>query len=281
MKLHRTWMTLMLACLWPVAAFAQVQLVPDKELQQVFAGEARQIAVVWHNDGDQNFTGEIRARVLQASSATVAQVNETPWKKLQVLPKQTALESAQLDFPAVKAETMFLVQWLVESNRVIGTTEVWVYPTNLLAELKPMLGEATLGVLDPDNELKPLLRQNGVAFVDLGESALEDFSGKLAIVGPFQAKTQMHSGLSGQIKALAKKNVAVVWLLPPPEKRAKPVPSFYSVVSGTNAVVVAPAEMVARLQENPQAQMNLVYFCKLALHPHPPVLPEADADSQR
>jgi hypothetical protein len=85
-----------------------------------------------------------------------------------------------MDFPAVNAETRFLVQWLENTNRVIGKTEVLVYPTNLLKELKALMGENVLGVLDPSNEFKPLLKQNGVEIADLGETALENAADILA-----------------------------------------------------------------------------------------------------
>jgi len=273
-------MTFAMACFWPVAAFAQLQLVPDKEPQQVFAGEGRQIATVWRNGGDQIFEGEIHARILQTSSATVVQVGEVPWKKLQVLPQQTVLESAQLDFPAVKAETKFLVQWLENTNRVIGKTEVLVYPTNLLAELKPLAGDEPLGAFDPLNQLKPLLKNLKLAFTDLENSGLENFSGRLAIVGPFQSQAKMREGLVGQIQTLAKKGAAVVWLQPPPEKRDKLAPSFYSVPESTNAVVVVQPELVANLPDNPQAQLNLIYFCKLALQPEALHLPNSTSTIQ-
>ena len=275
MKQHRTWMTLMLACFWPVAGFAQVQLVPDRDPQRVFVGEARQIATVWHNDGNLLYEGEIHARILQTSPATAVQVSEAPWKKLQVLPQQTILESASMDFSAVKAETRFLVQWLENTNHVIGRTEVWVYPTNLLAELKPLAGDEPLGVFDPLNQLKPLLKNLKIDFVNLENSDLENFSGKLAVIGPFQSKVQMRDGLAKQIQALAKKGVALVWLQPPPEPspsrraREKLQPSFYSVLENTNVVVVVQPDLVADLPDNPQSQLNLIFFCKLALHPQP------------
>jgi len=263
---------------------AALQLVPGDQSTSVFGGEPSSISVTFSNSSDQDFSAKIRTRIYQTSSATAVLVSESAWKTLRVLPQQTVLESARLDFPAVKAETKFVVQWLENTNRVIGTTEVWVYPTNLLAELKPLLGEAAFGVLDPNNELKPLLRQNGVSFVDLGEMALEDFTGKLAIIGPFQSKAQMREGLTRAVQALGKHQVAVVWLLPQPSprpspirwEREKPQPSFYSVPSGTNAVVVAQAELVSRLPENPQAQLNLIHYCKLALQPQPPALPKSN-----
>ncbi len=283
MKMHRTWLTLTLAGLWPVAGFAQVQLVADKATQRVFAGEARQIAVVWHNGGDQLYEGEIRARIFQTSSATAVPVSEVAWKTLRMLPQQTVLESARLDFPAVKAETKFIVQWL-ENTNIIGKTEVWVYPTNLLAELKPMAGDEPLGVFDPQNQLKPLLKNLKLAFTDLENLDLENFSGRLAIVGPFPSKAKMREGLASQIQKLASKGVAIVWIQPPPApsprpspigwEREKLQPSFYSVLQNTNAMVIVQPELVSNLRDNPQSQLNLIYFCKLALQPQLPTLPD-------
>lgn len=136
-----------------------------------------------------------------------------------------------------------------------------------------MAGEEALGVFDPQNQLKPLLKNLKLAFTDLENSDLENFSGKLAIIGPFASKAQMRDGLAKQIQALAKKGTAIVWLQPPPGKRDKLAPSFYSVSDSTNAVVIVQPELMSHLPENPQAQLNLIYFCKLALHPQPAVLP--------
>src|ERR1035438_2982523 len=108
MKLRSTlWLPLAVVCCWPLAGPAQLQLMPDVQSQRGFAGDARKVTVVWHNAGDKTVEAEIRARMLQTSSATAVQLSERPWKKLQILPGQTVVESAQLDFPIVKAETRF------------------------------------------------------------------------------------------------------------------------------------------------------------------------------
>src|SRR5208283_3417164 len=135
----------------------------------------------------ESFASKIRTRIFQTSSATAIRVGETSWKQFQALPGQTVLESARLDFPPVKAETKFLVQWLENTNHVIGETTVWVYPTNLLAELKPLAGDEPLGIFDPQDQLKPLLKNLNLDFANLENSDLENFSGKLAIIGPFQS----------------------------------------------------------------------------------------------
>jgi hypothetical protein len=276
MKCFNTGMMLMIACGWPVAAFAQLQLLPDQQPQRVFAGDARKVAVVWHNAGDNTVDAEIRARILQTSSATTVRLGEAPWKKLQVLPRQTVLESARLDFPPVKAETKFLVQWLENSNSIIGRTEVWVYPTNVLDELKLLVneGEKNLGVLDPKNQLKPALKSSAVKFVDLAETGLDDFSGKLVMVGPCGSDDPEWNGLANRISKLAQKGTPVVWIQSPPHKRDKIQPSFYTVPQSRAVVVVVQPELVADLPDNPQSQLNLIYFCKLALNPPPPALPD-------
>ena len=104
--------------------------------------------------------------------------------------------------------------------------------------------------------------------------ALEDFSGKLAIVGPFESKTQMRAGLAQAIQQIARKGTAVVWIQPPANPRDELKPSFYVVPAGKSAVVIVQADLVADFSENPKSQLNLIYFCKLALHPAPLPLPD-------
>ncbi len=262
-----------LAVATPAAAYGQLELITNKEAQCAFAGDARKISVTFHNPSNQTLENQIHARIFQTSSATAVQLSEMSWKKLQVLPQQTVLESAQLDFPPVKVKTKFLVQWLENTNRIIGRTEVLVYPTNLLSELKPLEGDEALGIFDPQNQLKPLLKNLKIDFVNLGNSDLEIFSGKLAIIGPFQSRAQMRDGLANQIKALTKKSASVVWLQPPRTRDEKLLPSFYCVSESTNVVVVVQPELVDDLLGNPQSQLNLIYFCHLALNPQPLTLP--------
>jgi hypothetical protein len=161
------------------------------------------------------------------------------------------------------------------TNNVIGTTEILVYPPDLLKELNPLLGEKPLGVFDPLNHLKPLFKATAVEYENLEDTGLEDYHGKLAIFGPFQSRAQMRESLANRsVKALARKGVAVVWIQPPPEKRPELKPSFYTVPESKGAVVVVQAGLVAGLAESPQAQLNLIQFARLALHPEPPQLPD-------
>ncbi len=276
MKWLNTRMLFVITCSWPVAAFAQLQLLPDKEPQRVFAGDERTINLVWHNTGNKTVDAEIRAQISQISSATTIRLGETPWKRLQVLPQQTVLESAQLDLPPVRARTKFLVQWLENSNSIIGKTEVLVYPTNLLDELKLVVDESenNLGVLDPQKQLKPALKSSAVKFVDLDQMDMDDFSGKLAIIGPCSPDDPEWNGLASRVSKIAQRGTPVVWIQSLPRKQGGIWPSFYIVPKIQTVVVVVQPDLVADLPNDPQSQLNLIYFCKLALNPQLPALPD-------
>jgi hypothetical protein len=252
---------------------AQLQVLTNTQPQLAFAGGGHEVSVRFHNPSAGPVTADLRTRLFQTSSTTAAPLGETPWKKLTVLAGQTVLESTALTFPPVKTETRLLVQWLDGTNKVIGVTEVLVYPTDLLKDLRPLADEAPIGAFDSQNQLKPLLKAAVVEYQDLEDSGLEAYAGKLAVVGPFQCRAQMREGLPDRVKALALKGVAVVWIQPPPEKRHELKPSFYTVPEGKSAVVVVQANLVADLAQSPQAQLNLIQLIRLALHPEPPRLP--------
>jgi hypothetical protein len=263
------WSVAVLAVLEPMAA-PDLQFVPTSEPQCVFAGEGRRISVTWRNPGEKPVKTVLSTRIYQASSSTAAPWAGLPWKQLEVLPGQTILETAVFDFPAVRGETRFLIQWIDGTNKVAGLSEVLVYPTNLLHELALLAGGNPPGVFDPHNELKPPLRSAGVDFLDLEKTSLDLFSGKLAIIGPFQSVARIPEGL---IKASVRKGLAVVWILPA-SAGAEAQPNFYLVPEGKGAVVVVRASMVSALADNPRSQLNLIHFARLALRPQPLALPD-------
>lgn len=281
MRFFNTFILMAAICCRFDAAGAQLELLAGAKPESVFSGGDEKISLVFHNAGSQSSDSEVRARILQTTSGTAVLLGEVPWKKFRVLPQQTVLESARLKFPVVNAEAKFLVQWLDETNHLIGITCVLVYPTNLLQTLQPLLCETNFGVLDPGNQFKPLLKAQGISFMDLGGMKLENFSGQLAVIGPFESKAQVPDNLAYQIKALALRNVAVVWIRPPEPppafldwEREKLVPSFYCVQKSQTSVVVVQPDLVSNLPVNPQSQIALIYFCHLALKPQPAVLPD-------
>ncbi len=266
-------------CFGSLRANAQLNVLSGNNVQSVFSGIGRQIVVSLSNSSVCPVEVKARTRLFQTSSATAALVVEAPWKNFQILPGQSIAESVNLDFPAVKAETRFVIQWIEGASNVVGRTEVFVYPTNLLARLKTLAGDEPVGVFDPANQLKPLLGSMAVEFQDLIEDGTDKLRGKLAIFGPFKSKSQMRASLKDDVRVLAKRGVAVVWLLPPPEKHVPLKPSFYTVRDDAGAVVVVAHDVVTQLAERPEAQLNLLRLAEEALHPTPLSLPETETSN--
>jgi hypothetical protein len=259
------WLVSLLA-VCPITLRAQLAWVPEEAPQMVFAGEAGQIRVTFSNPTDKTVEVQICTRLFQASSATAMPLDQAqPWKKLQVLPGQTILEWASVTFPAVKTGTRFLVQWLDENGKVLGPTEVTVQPHGLLTELKSLTGEGSLGVFDPQDKLKPLLKQLMVDYEDLERTGWENFSGRLAIVGPLPPQEPMD--LARRIKSVVKAGHAVVWMQPPSRLQASSDSGSYLIREGDGTVVIARSKHFADLAENPRAQLDLVHLASLALKP--------------
>ena len=106
------------------------------------------------------------------------------------------------------------------------------------------------------------------------DAGVEDFRGKLAIIGPFSAQTAIRDGLPNRIEALAKKGAAVVWIQPPPGRRDKIMPFFYAVPTGSGTVVIVQSGLVSSLPDSPSAQLHLLHLARLAVRPEPVRLPQ-------
>jgi hypothetical protein len=273
----RTWMLLwigMVTVLLPRSLKGQVQVV--SEPMSVFGGSQRELKVRVRNPTGELLEADVHTRMMETSSATAAPagISESS-KKWRVLPGQTVIESAKVTFPSVRAATRFLVQWLDAQDGNLGVTVIAVFPTNLFSELRSLAGGKPVGLLDPMNQLKPLLRESQIEVEDLEKRDLEFFDGALAILGPFASARQMPPNLAKSVRDRAQSGVAIVWIQPPgwlEEGRAQE-PGSYLVRVDPGAVFIADPGAVAGLNDNPQARLNLVRFARLALKMDPLKLP--------
>jgi hypothetical protein len=258
-------------------AWGQLEILHDEPPQCVFSGERRKLRVLFRNPTAQPVEAAVWTRLDQASAATVMPVIAAhPWKRLTVLAHQTVVESLTMDFPAVRAETRFLVHWLDDRERVLGRTDVRVYPDDLLKGLAARAGDEPVGVFDPDNLLKPILTRLKVAFHDLETGAgFDEFHGTLAILGPFASERSAPAGLGQRIKTKAKKPATWVWIQPPGPRAEEIFPPAYVVRLGGASVVVVHPSLVTDLVNSPQAQLDLLRCIDLAQHPDLPRLPES------
>jgi hypothetical protein len=273
MKQCVAWLFLAAAGCCSLSARGQLRISCPTTDACSFGPGTTSLPVVCRNDDMRALDDRINVRIFQASSATAVLLKEFVWKRVEIQPAQTVLEIVPLSFPVVWGETIFIIQWLDESNSVLGTAQVAVYPTNLLTELRALAGIDGPGVFDPNNQIKPSLQALGVSFVDLEATEVRDFRGRLLLLGPFSSKTQMADELTDDVRSAVKAGAAVVWMMPPRDKRDKLEPSFYSVSHGRGSLIVMQASMTENLASSPRSQLNLLHCARLALRPEAPELP--------
>jgi hypothetical protein len=247
---------------------AQLQIISRDTPQTLFPGEACPVAVIFHNAEDHRVIVKLSTQLYQASSATAAPLGRPrAWKALEILAGQTILETNPLAFPSVAHATRFIIQWLDATNRVLGISEVMVYPTNLLDALRPLANKKPLGVFDPQNQIKPLLTSSGLVFQDLEEQGIDNFSGRLAIIGPTSADAPRPEELAEEITDLARAGAAVVWIKA--EAACGPVlePALYNLRVGQGAISIVRSRALLNLTTSPLAQLNFVRAAQLAIKP--------------
>jgi hypothetical protein len=260
----------------PLAARGQLEWIPNETPQAVFAGKERQLKLTIRNPADKPVELQIRMRLLQLSSGSAMPVEDArSWKTLKLLPGQTVLEHAVMDFPAVKARTLFEIRWADAKDRSLGQTAVEVYPDDLLKQLATLTEQKPVGLIDPDSQVKPLLKRAEIGFEDLEPgTAIEKFDGSLIVVFTRSPKKPQTPHLSERIIARVKEGIAVVWI----EWEFTPCrtlqPLAYSLRAGRGTMFFAQASTVADLANSPQSQLNLIHFAEIALIPGTLQLPE-------
>lgn len=254
-------------------AQADIELVSNPASQAVFGGSPASLLLTLRNIATNTISGTLRAKVFQVSSATAAAFQELAASRIRLLPGQTIIETVSAEFPTVLTETSFLLQWWIGTNTMIGTSQVSVYPTNLLAALEKLVPAGQLGLFDSEELQGQFIRPTEIGARELAVANLETFPGHLLIV-------LGHNGspdFSNAIKALAKRGVAVLWISQS-RRRGNLVPSFYVKNDLPGAIVVVQPEMVENLARSPRSQWNFIQLARMALHPEPFDLPELEIE---
>lgn len=264
----RCWLAGLVVFVLVVPAGA-VQVVPSAAPQQLFGGGVRAVEVRFRNVAAEPVRVEVRLHLFQLTSATAAPVGGArAWKTLTVQPGQTVFESASVELPAVRAGTRFAARWLDAGGRLLGVTELWAHPENLLDALKLMAGGQPIGIVESKPGLQPMLLARGLAVIALqGADEWKDFRGRLAFVVAGPEAKQGELRLEPALLARVKEGLAVVWLQTP-LATAPPAPQWVERVRvGGGAVLLAPASALDGLDRSAAAQLALVRFAELALAP--------------
>jgi hypothetical protein len=250
-----------------LSARAQIEMVPGKEAQAFFP-DKQSVQVIFHNPTTNEVFVPLRVRLYQESSSTTMPVAEAKeWKKLRVLPGQTLLETIELNLPEVTSPTAMEAHWTTGTNEV-GQVRFQLYPKNLLKSLATLAGAHPIGVLDPDNQIKPLLKLAGVTFHDLESGAgFGDFEGSLVIVGPFPTQDSLPNNLQKRIQGYARtKASSIVWIRPEGDV-FDPLLPLHLTHEGMSTIAVLHPQALKNLQRSPQAQRNLIRAAELSVHP--------------
>ena len=205
---------------------------------------------------------DVRTQILQASSSTVAPWSPpVSWKRLSLLPHQTVADQATVEFPTVRAETRFLVRFTREDTP-LGTAEVWVYPTNLLATLTTLLDGEPLLLVHAPAVLHDALVAAKVDCVATADAPLSRHS-KIALVG-LPSETAKDTAGAELVWKLASSKTGVIWLKPVSASEAAVQPSYQAFKVSSTVVVVAHSHSLTNLAADPWAQLRLVRMARLA-----------------
>ena len=265
--------TVLAACLFATSTTA-LEVVRAPEPQHVFADGARAVEVRFRNAAAEPIHLEARLQLLQLTSSTAAPVGGVrAWKSLTVLPGQTVLESATIQFPQVRASARFAARWLDATGKLLGVTEVWAHPESLLDTLTLLAGGQPIGLSDWNGVLRPALAARGIAVSELHSAQdWNDFRGRLAFVVSKPETDQGKLRLEPAALARVKEGLAVVWFQTSPAI-APPGPAWVERVSaGRGTVLLVSASTIDGLDRSPAAQNALVRLAELALTPPTQVL---------
>jgi hypothetical protein len=61
--------------------------------------------------------------------------------------------------PPVKLATTFQIQWLGGDGQVLGKSRLVAVPRDIARSISTITSDATTGILDPENRVKPLFKE--------------------------------------------------------------------------------------------------------------------------
>jgi hypothetical protein len=228
----------------------------------VFGGGRRALDVTFRNATESSVELGVRVQLLQTSSATAVPWSQPrPSVSLALLPRQSKIGQADIDFPSVRTASSFLVRFVSE-REVLGVLGVRVYPAGILSNLTASLGPVTVSAVRPG--LQRVLLESGF---NLEESGLPPSGAswpRLAIHGPEFITNGTAAGVA-QALSHAKSGTGVVLILPDDDERVTTAPSYYSVPVGKGTLVTVREGTLADLATDPLAQLRLARIIRLAL----------------
>jgi hypothetical protein len=245
-----------------VVAKATVEVLPERTAPAVFGGGRREIVFRLRNSATTAAVLDLRHRIFQASASLLAPLGDVrPCKSLTLGAGQTTLESVEIELPAVRSETLFQIAWF-DGDRKIGTTLVRAFSENLLQLLGSMAEAKSVGLVDPEDQLKTALDLVPTTRLKEAEDILSA-EVPFILVAPM-TRQNCPMGLAAALKKKATRGTGIVWFqASSPREPADWAPVFV-VDEGAGHIVVASAALVADLSASPRAQQSLIRLAEIA-----------------
>lgn len=250
-----------------------LQLEPEYESQSFSGGRTGLVRVTWHNLQNQKTETRLRLQLFQTSFSTAAPISEQLVETVVTLAGQTVVQTNAVYFPDVRAESRFAIRWIDQRDNIVGSTEVSVFPGDLLKKLNELAGNGLIGCYDPEQRIMPVLAESSVQLDSFESDDSNAFIGRLVVIGPFNFQRQTDFDLVATLEQLTRHGVGIVWIQPPSELADRLKPSFYIVNKNAGAIVIVQNNFVRDLANSPRAQSRLIELCRLALKPEPFSLP--------
>jgi hypothetical protein len=232
----------------------------ERSEQFVFGGGTRRVQTIFRNQGEKLAQLSLSSRLYQASAATLAPVGESkPFRTVTVEPNQSIIEITEVDVPATRAETTFVLQWQSDGQK-LGSVLIRAFPMNLLGQVAS-LSAKPIGLFDPDGGLRSAFTNQPIQTL----ASVDDFSsfeGTLLVVASPRDKEKRAT--SDSILARAKVGTGVVWIQPATSRAASNLPFSYVVNVSEGRVVVAQSSSVTNLAQSPMSQVALIRLAEIA-----------------
>ena len=229
--------------------------------QLVFGGGSSRIQTIFRNRTEHQVKLALSSRLYQASSSTLAPIEESkPLRTITVEGGQAIIETIGVKLPAVRSETTFILQWHNEESK-LGRTVIHVFPTNLLEHSSVLGTPQSVGLFDPDGNLRGAFSSNTIRLLNSADD-FASFDGSLLIVAP--AQKEEARATTESVVNCAKRGAGVIWIQPPTAHETIGLPSSYVVKIGDSNVVMAQASSVTNLAQSPRAQLTMIHLAELA-----------------
>jgi hypothetical protein len=145
-------------------AAEQLQVLPGADVY-LFSGRAGKVPVTVRNTSDETVTAALEYRFFQASSATIAPLDEKKAIGEKTFPAELTV-SLEIPFtlPEVRSVSAFVAK-LYTADKEIGAVNVTVVPPKIFSRLKQQeVGKVQ--VIEPDAAIRPMLEQSELPVVD-------------------------------------------------------------------------------------------------------------------